>query len=87
MSNITWYTPQSIIIKSDNLTTIYGNNPNYNVAVSKIESPALQSIDLIKLPNAKNLNYAFGLCTSLGNINSDISLTQAINLSGMLLNP
>lgn len=46
MSNITWYTPTSMIIKSDNLTTIYGNNPNYNVAISKIESPALQSIDL-----------------------------------------
>ena len=43
----------------------------------------LQSIDLIKLPNAKDLNYAFGLCTSLGSINSDINLTQAINLRGL----
>lgn len=93
MSNITWYTPTSMIIKSDNLTTIYGNNPNYNVAISKIESPALQSIDLIGSRYSGSLSLTesskYVNLSTINISNSQINLTateinvQSINVTNV----
>lgn len=93
MSNITWYTPTSMIIKSDNLTTIYGNNPNYNVAISKIESPALQSIDLTGSRYSGSLSLTesskYVNLSTINISNSQINLTateinvQSINVTNV----
>lgn len=93
MSNVTWYTPTSMIIKSDNLTTIYGNNPNYNVGISKIESPALQSIDLIGTRYSGSLSLTesskYVNLSTINISNSQINLTateinvQSINVTNV----
>ena len=93
MSNITWYTPTTMIIKSDNLTTIYGNNPNYNVAISKIESPALQSIDLTGSRYSGSLSLTesskYVNLSTINISNSQINLTaneinvQSINVTNV----
>ena len=68
LSNVTWYTPTSMIIESSNLTNIYGNNPTYNVSVNKLMSPALQKIELM------GYNYTGSLELS------DISTYSNLNL-------
>lgn len=47
ISDVTWFTPSSLYIISDNLRNIYGNRPNYKVKIASIKSPVLQSIELM----------------------------------------
>lgn len=93
ISNVTWYTPTDMIIQSDNLTNIYGNNPNYNVSVSKLESPALQSIELIGSKYSGSLSLTesskYVNLSTINISNTQINLTaseinvQSINLTNV----
>lgn len=93
ISNVTWYTPTQMIINSDNLTNIYGNNPNYNVAIQKITSPALQSIELMGSRYSGSLSLTesskYANLSTINISNTQINLTateinvQSINVTNV----